>query len=40
MDEENRCRHCRGTRQIDGKICPACDGGGVEPEYEDDDYRD
>lgn len=42
-ENDNRhdaCSYCYGTRAIEGKMCPACDGSGVEPEYEDDEYRD
>jgi DnaJ-class molecular chaperone len=39
-NRQDTCSHCCGTRAVEGKMCPVCDGSGIEPEYEDDEYRD
>jgi len=39
-NRDDACGYCLGTRTIDGKICPACDGSGAESGYDDDEYRD
>lgn len=34
---EDQCSHCRGSGNVDGERCPACEGRGVEPGYDEDD---
>ena len=36
-NDENKCSHCRGSGHVDGERCPACEGRGVEPGYDDED---
>lgn len=35
--DDDGCSHCGGSRQIDGKQCPACDGRGFEPGWDEED---
>lgn len=36
-NNENQCSNCRGSGHVDGERCPACEGRGVEPGYDDED---
>lgn len=36
-DDTESCSHCRGTGHVDGERCPACEGSGSEPGFDDED---
>jgi len=37
-NSENSCNYCLGSGQINGDQCPACDGIGSEPGWDEEDH--